>query len=86
MNNEQGDADDPDPGITEKISSSLGWGNSDDDAYPIKADRIETVTDDEVRISQRWFIRTRLELIFVFSSASERTVERLQQNPVLAGD
>lgn len=43
---------DPEPGMTEKISSKLGWGDADDDAYPIEADQIETITDDEVKISQ----------------------------------
>jgi hypothetical protein len=44
---------DPDPGMTEKITSSLGWGDSDDDdVYPIEANQIETITDDDVKISQ----------------------------------
>lgn len=42
---------DPDPGLTEKITSSLGWGDTDDDTYPVEADEIEKIDDDEVTIS-----------------------------------
>lgn len=42
---------DPDPGLIEKITSSLGWSNTDDDSYPVEADEIEKITDDEVTIS-----------------------------------
>jgi hypothetical protein len=42
---------DPDPGLTEKITSSLGWGDTDDDTYPVEADEIEKINDDEVTIS-----------------------------------
>ena len=41
---------DPDPSITDKIRSKLGWGDADKDDYPLKADRIDTVTDDEIRL------------------------------------
>jgi hypothetical protein len=41
---------DPDPGITDEIKSSLGWGDRDEDTYPLDGDRIETVTDDDVRL------------------------------------
>lgn len=41
---------DPDPGITDRIMSSLGWEGSEEDEYALTEDRIETVTDDEVRL------------------------------------
>ncbi|MFC6906119.1 hypothetical protein [Halalkalicoccus tibetensis] len=43
---------DPDPTVAERISSKLGWGDADDGSYPIEADRIEAVTDDEVRLAR----------------------------------
>lgn len=42
---------DPDPSMTDSIKSKLGWGEADQDTYPLDADRIETVTDDEIRLS-----------------------------------
>lgn len=43
---------DPNPGLTEKIKSSFGWGDADDDeTYPVEAEYIESITDDEVKIS-----------------------------------
>lgn len=41
---------DPDPGITDKLMSKLGWGDSDEEDYPLQEARIETVTDDEIRL------------------------------------
>lgn len=40
---------DPDPAVTDKIMSALGWG--DDDEYALDADNVEHITDDEVRLS-----------------------------------
>ena len=41
----------PDPGITDKISSKLGWGDADtDENYELQSARIGMVTDDEVRL------------------------------------
>jgi len=42
---------DPDPGLTDAIRSKLGWGSGDEDTYRLDTSNIETVTDDEVRIS-----------------------------------
>lgn len=42
---------DPDPGITDSIMSTLGWDESDEDTYRLDSSAIESVTDDEVRIS-----------------------------------
>ena len=46
---------DPDPGITDKIKSTLDWGDSsrDDDTYPLQENRVNTITDDEVRLDSR---------------------------------
>lgn len=44
---------DPDPGITDTISSKLGWGDRDEDTYPLQEDSIDEITDDEVRLKSR---------------------------------
>lgn len=41
---------DPDPDLTENIKSRLGWGDVDQDDYPLDDSQIETVTDDEIRL------------------------------------
>lgn len=41
---------DPDPGVTDTIRSKLGWGKEEKDDYQLHADRIDTITDDEVRL------------------------------------
>ncbi|WP_132058025.1 PRC-barrel domain containing protein [Halorussus amylolyticus] len=40
----------PDAGITDKIKSTLDWGDADEDTYPIEENHVETITDDEVRL------------------------------------
>lgn len=43
----------PDPGITDKISSKLGWaGASEDETYELQTSHIDTVTDDEIRLKE----------------------------------
>lgn len=42
---------DPDPGLTDSIMSKLGWADRDEDTYQLDSSAIETVTDDEIRIS-----------------------------------
>lgn len=42
---------DPDPSIMDGIKSTLGW-NDDEDSYPIDGSRVETITDDEVRLKK----------------------------------
>jgi len=42
---------DPDPGITDKVMSSLGWTDADEEHYALNEDQVEHVTDDEVRLS-----------------------------------
>lgn len=44
---------DPDPGITDQIKSKLDWGDVDEDTYPLREDRVDTITDDEVRLQSR---------------------------------
>lgn len=38
----------PDPGLTDRISASLGWADRDEDDRPIDAGRVDQVTDDRV--------------------------------------
>lgn len=45
---------DPDPDIGDTIMSKLGWGEADEDAYPLQKERIESVTDDEIRLHGGW--------------------------------
>lgn len=40
---------DPDPGITEKLKTTLGW-EATDGTYPLQEQAVETVTDDEIRL------------------------------------
>ena len=42
----------PDPGVSETIKSKLGWGNADDETYPIDEADIESVGDDEVMLKR----------------------------------
>nr|WP_227376778.1 PRC-barrel domain containing protein [Haladaptatus halobius] len=41
---------DPDPGLTEKVKSKLGWGDRDEDTYPLQEETVASVTDDEIRL------------------------------------
>lgn len=40
----------PDPGITDTITSKLGWGDADEETYTLDTDNVEAVTDDEIRL------------------------------------
>lgn len=42
---------DPDSGLTASTRSTFGWEDLYRDIYPVDADRIEEVSEDEVRIS-----------------------------------
>ena len=42
---------DPDPGMTDKIMSTLGWTDVDEEDYALNEDQVAEVTDDEVRLS-----------------------------------
>ncbi|MFC6785947.1 PRC-barrel domain containing protein [Halobaculum halobium] len=39
-----------DPGLADSIRSKLGWGDADEGDYALENDRIDTVTDDEIRL------------------------------------
>jgi hypothetical protein len=41
---------DPDPGVTDQIKATLDWGDADEDTYPLSESRVDTITDDEVRL------------------------------------
>lgn len=41
-----------DPGITDSIRSKLGWSDADEDDYALEENRIDTVTDDEIRLKE----------------------------------
>lgn len=43
---------DPDPGIAGTIKAKLGWEDIDEDDYPLREDRIDAITDDEIRLKQ----------------------------------
>ncbi|TYT60618.1 hypothetical protein [Natrialba swarupiae] len=40
----------PDPGIADTIKAKLGWGGTDEDAYPLQEESVAEVTGDEVRL------------------------------------
>lgn len=41
---------DPDPGLTDTIRSKLGWGDAQEGDYVLDANRVEHVTEDEIRL------------------------------------
>jgi hypothetical protein len=41
---------DPDPGITDRIMSKLGWENIDEDSYPLDDDQVHSIHEDQVEI------------------------------------
>lgn len=43
---------DADPGMFDTIKAKLNWGDIDQDTYPLNADDVARVTDDEVRLRQ----------------------------------
>jgi len=43
---------DPDPGMMDTMKSKLGWGDADQDAYPLKSSDVTEITDDEVHVRQ----------------------------------
>lgn len=42
---------DPDPGITDTIMSKLGWGDTDEDTYPLQEAKVAEKTDDQIRLA-----------------------------------
>lgn len=41
---------DPHPSMTDKIRAKLDWGDMDENSYPLEADRIDEITENNVRI------------------------------------
>jgi hypothetical protein len=41
---------DPDPDISDTIMTKLGWGSRSEDTYPLQEEKIDSVTDDEIRL------------------------------------
>jgi hypothetical protein len=41
----------PHPSLTEKIMAKLGWGDGDEERYPVDQGHIDEITDDHVRVS-----------------------------------
>jgi sporulation protein YlmC with PRC-barrel domain len=41
---------DVEAGITDRVRSKLGWGDTDKDDYTLREDRIGEITEDEVRL------------------------------------
>ncbi|SEO56887.1 hypothetical protein SAMN04487948_103273 [Halogranum amylolyticum] len=39
-----------DPGLTDTVMAKLGWGDSDEESYPLQEGSVERVTDDEIRL------------------------------------
>lgn len=42
---------DPNPGVTDTVKSKLGWGDRDEDTYPLQEEMVSSVTDDEIRVN-----------------------------------
>jgi hypothetical protein len=41
---------DPDPGMTDRLKSKLGWDNIDEDSYPLDDEQVHSINEDEVRL------------------------------------
>lgn len=41
---------DPDPSLTDDIKSALGFGDTDEDQFPLQTENVAEVTDDEIRL------------------------------------
>lgn len=41
----------PDPGLSDAMHSELGWGHVEKDAYPLASSEVQTVTNDEIRVT-----------------------------------
>jgi hypothetical protein len=42
----------PDPGLTDELKAKLGFGDTGEESYPLQEERIETITDDEIRLRE----------------------------------
>lgn len=45
---------DPDPGLTDRFASMLGWDDVDADDYPLPDESIERVTNDEIHLRKEF--------------------------------
>lgn len=43
---------DPDPSIAEAVVQAFGWGDSGEDDIEVPPEAIDTVTDEEIRVSR----------------------------------
>ena len=43
----------PDPGITDKITAKLGWDDVNEEHYPLERSKVDTITDDEIRLNRQ---------------------------------
>lgn len=41
---------DPDPDLTDSIKSKLGWGDINEDTYPLQVENVHDITDDEIHV------------------------------------
>ncbi len=41
---------DPDPGMFDTVKAKLNWGDAGEDSYPLEADHVADVTDNEIRL------------------------------------
>ncbi|GCF14308.1 hypothetical protein Harman_22430 [Haloarcula mannanilytica] len=43
---------DPDPGLKTTLLTKLGWEDTDDeDGYPLQTDAVDTITEEQIRLS-----------------------------------
>lgn len=40
----------PDPGLTDRLMARLGWGDIDEDTFPLQEEDVADVTDEEIRL------------------------------------
>lgn len=43
---------DPDPSVIDELGSRFGFSSADEETFPIEADDVDAVTDDEIRLSE----------------------------------
>jgi len=41
---------DPEPGLADRVRSRLGWGQIEEDDYPIERSQVAEITADEIRL------------------------------------
>ena len=45
---------DADPGLTDTIRSKLGWSKSEDEDFTLEESSIDSITDDEIRLLDKF--------------------------------